>query len=285
MEMLCRLSYVGCLNDLDVPRRAAQLKKHTLNDACCSDEAFDSVLGSFEDALPRAVERIAFAVGVGCEHGKIGARPTPCQTEISRGPSIRPPRGAAARGRGASPGGHPTRRLDAGDPADGGRSCQNIDVRSDQEGQRSGKRWSGKRDSNPRPSAWKADALPLSYSRSSRWKGREWWWGKDSNLRRLKPTDLQSVPFDRSGTPPLRFLLDFLVLWGPAVQSGREARTPRPGRCRRAVKLPPRWRQRQAEARSMHTAGLTGAHAGNGRQAPGRLSWRRDSNPQPPHYK
>ncbi len=25
--------------------------------------------------------------------------------------------------------------------------------------------WSGKRDSNPRPSAWKADALPLSYSR------------------------------------------------------------------------------------------------------------------------
>ena len=28
------------------------------------------------------------------------------------------------------------------------------------------KEWSGKRDSNPRPSAWKADALPLSYSRS-----------------------------------------------------------------------------------------------------------------------
>ena len=28
-----------------------------------------------------------------------------------------------------------------------------------------GPRWSGKRDSNPRPSAWKADALPLSYSR------------------------------------------------------------------------------------------------------------------------
>jgi hypothetical protein len=30
-----------------------------------------------------------------------------------------------------------------------------------------GGRWSGKRDSNPRPSAWKADALPLSYSRAS----------------------------------------------------------------------------------------------------------------------
>lgn len=25
--------------------------------------------------------------------------------------------------------------------------------------------WSGRRDSNTRPSAWKADALPLSYAR------------------------------------------------------------------------------------------------------------------------
>ena len=25
--------------------------------------------------------------------------------------------------------------------------------------------WSGKRDSNPRPSAWEADTLPLSYPR------------------------------------------------------------------------------------------------------------------------
>ena len=28
--------------------------------------------------------------------------------------------------------------------------------------------WSGKRDSNPRPSAWEADTLPLSYSRAAR---------------------------------------------------------------------------------------------------------------------
>ena len=28
-----------------------------------------------------------------------------------------------------------------------------------------GNRWSGRRDSNPQPSAWQADALPLSYSR------------------------------------------------------------------------------------------------------------------------
>lgn len=26
--------------------------------------------------------------------------------------------------------------------------------------------WSGRRDSNPRPSAWEADTLPLSYARS-----------------------------------------------------------------------------------------------------------------------
>ena len=32
--------------------------------------------------------------------------------------------------------------------------------------------WSGKRDSNPRPSAWKADALPLSYSRAKSSLGR-----------------------------------------------------------------------------------------------------------------
>ena len=29
-----------------------------------------------------------------------------------------------------------------------------------------------------------------------------WWWGKDSNLRRHKPIDLQSIPFDHFGTPP-----------------------------------------------------------------------------------
>ena len=29
-----------------------------------------------------------------------------------------------------------------------------------------------------------------------------WWWGKDSNLRRRAPADLQSAPFGRSGTPP-----------------------------------------------------------------------------------
>src|SRR2546425_6287904 len=41
----------------------------------------------------------------------------------------------------------------------------------------------------------------LSYSRDGKW--RSWWRGKDSNLRRRKPADLQSAPFGRSGTPPV----------------------------------------------------------------------------------
>ncbi len=40
-------------------------------------------------------------------------------------------------------------------------------------------KWSGKRDSNPRPSAWKADALANWATPAFRW-----WWRKDSNLRR-----------------------------------------------------------------------------------------------------
>src|SRR5687767_15551338 len=71
--------------------------------------------------------------------------------------------------------------------------------------------WSGKRDSNPRPPAWKAGALPLSYSRPSRMllsrisssSGPQWWWGgEDLNPRRRTPADLQSAPFGHLGTSP-----------------------------------------------------------------------------------
>src|SRR5262249_5414532 len=66
--------------------------------------------------------------------------------------------------------------------------------------------WSGKRDSNPRPSAWKADALPTELfppSNVVRLPPHACWWrGKDSNLRRHKPADLQSAPFGHSGTSP-----------------------------------------------------------------------------------
>ena len=67
--------------------------------------------------------------------------------------------------------------------------------------------WSGRRDSNPRPSAWKADALPTELLPQGERVGRRVpeltrWAGEDSNLRRHKPTDLQSVPVDRFGTCP-----------------------------------------------------------------------------------
>ncbi|GEM_PF-2873298 len=79
-------------------------------------------------------------------------------------------------------------------------------------------RWSGKRDSNPRPRAWKARALPTELFplidtplmlRSAQWRG------EDSNLRRHKPADLQSAPFGRSGTSPyvnqgVRIILSYL---------------------------------------------------------------------------
>src|SRR5712692_5356083 len=61
--------------------------------------------------------------------------------------------------------------------------------------------WSGKRDSNPRPPAWKAGALPLSYSRKTPHSSK-WWGGEDLNPRRRLPADLQSAPFGHLGTSP-----------------------------------------------------------------------------------
>ena len=102
--------------------------------------------------------------------------------------------------------------------------------------------WSGKRDSNPQPSAWKADALAVELfphfrgalsqasladprasacpvlHRSSRQSTcllqprqllacatllvQKWWRGVDLNHRSLTTTDLQSVPFGHSGNLP-----------------------------------------------------------------------------------
>ena len=53
-----------------------------------------------------------------------------------------------------------------------------------------GGRWSGKRDSNPRPSAWKADALPLSYSRASVLAS---YYRKLPGRRKTFPDPMQSV--------------------------------------------------------------------------------------------
>ena len=62
--------------------------------------------------------------------------------------------------------------------------------------------WSGRRGSNSRPSAWKADALSteLLPHFSPIWR---LWAKMDSNHRRHKPADLQSAPFGHSGIRPI----------------------------------------------------------------------------------
>src|SRR3546814_3791816 len=57
----------------------------------------------------------------------------------------------------------------------------------------------------PAPSAWKAEVLPLNYSRDGYlWTCRKNWWREvDSNHRRRKPADLQSAPVGRLGIPPV----------------------------------------------------------------------------------
>ncbi len=71
--------------------------------------------------------------------------------------------------------------------------------------------WSGKRDSNPQPSAWKADALPIELfplypvlrPRSPERHAFILVEGGGFEPPKASPTDLQSVPFGRSGTPPI----------------------------------------------------------------------------------
>ena len=61
---------------------------------------------------------------------------------------------------------------------------------------------SGRRGSNPRPTAWKAVALPTELLPHKINCTYTWWGKKDSNLRRHKSADLQSAPFGRSGISP-----------------------------------------------------------------------------------
>ena len=60
--------------------------------------------------------------------------------------------------------------------------------------------WSGRRDSNSRPSPWQGDALPLSHFRILLVEGG----GFEPPKAQL--TDLQSAPFGHSGIPRLRLL-------------------------------------------------------------------------------
>src|SRR5215475_10505599 len=67
--------------------------------------------------------------------------------------------------------------------------------------------WSGKRDSNPRPPAWKAGALPLSYSRvpSRRAVARpqSWWGEEDLNSRRRSPATSQTYTLSLHDALPI----------------------------------------------------------------------------------
>ncbi len=49
----------------------------------------------------------------------------------------------------------------------------------------------------PTPSAWKAEVLPLNYTRKNNLVE-----GEGFEPSKAEPSDLQSDPFDRSGTPP-----------------------------------------------------------------------------------
>ncbi len=71
--------------------------------------------------------------------------------------------------------------------------------------------WSGKRGSNPRHSAWKADALPtelfpLCGPAGSALIAEAFYLVEGGGFEppKAEPTDLQSAPFGRSGTPPYR---------------------------------------------------------------------------------
>ena len=64
------------------------------------------------------------------------------------------------------------------------------------------KKKSGRRGSNPRPSAWKADALPTELLPQFVYYIQKKWGEQDSNLRRRAPADLQSAPVGHFGISP-----------------------------------------------------------------------------------
>ncbi len=107
-------------------------------------------------------------------------------------------------------------------------------------GRRAG-RWSGKRDSNPRPSAWKADALPTELFPRGR---RRWWWGKDSNLRRHRRQIYSLFPLtarephhgERQATTSLRRAASDRVP-SPAARQSLHSGLPR-DRCRDCLRVP-----------------------------------------------
>ena len=60
----------------------------------------------------------------------------------------------------------------------------------------------------PAPSAWKAEVLPLNYTRQG--KTARMVEGEGFEPSKAEPSDLQSDPFDRSGTPPIGLAGDYV---------------------------------------------------------------------------
>ena len=60
----------------------------------------------------------------------------------------------------------------------------------------------------PTPSAWKAEVLPLNYTRKG--KTSRMVEGEGFEPSKAEPSDLQSDPFDRSGTPPIGLAGDYV---------------------------------------------------------------------------
>ena len=94
--------------------------------------------------------------------------------------------------------------------------------------------WSGKRGSNSRPSAWKADALPTEL-----FPHIFWWREVDLNHRRRTPTGLQPAPFGHLGIPPYRSFMHYIKEQG---ESWRWDSNPQPADYKSAA-LPVELRQ------------------------------------------
>ena len=263
MQMLYRLSYVG-LNDQDPDGQHRKGGPAAMERCRAGLKTWLSVLAC-EDALPRAAFLQRKPTGVECEHGNLGPPNAGVNVKILR-PMIL--------------------RLRDGRPAEsaGVPSCRGVTLWI----QALAARFIGSRNGAGDGTRTRdiqlgrLELYQLSYSRSSRYTTKHCVMFRSLSQRpgprvggdrmvegggfeppKASPTDLQSVPFDRSGTPPHHRI-------------SRAGDRPRPG-CRVRPAVPP-----GPDRPGRSSAPATSLDRGWPR---GRWSWRRDSNPQPPHYK
>ena len=165
---------------------------------CCAGSRYHETETQSPDRLPQRASR-----QWRCKRRNLGSSVPPVNRKLQENTTLRdwpgPGPGFGVPRRNPLPG----RRLGPGQPGvpasrqrGTGRGAHDLRPRP------IGRDWSGKRDSNPRPSAWKADALPLSYSRSNRYRTTRWWRGEDSNLRRLRRQIYSLLPL--TAREPLR---------------------------------------------------------------------------------